>query len=154
MRWWLVVVDGNRNWVRHERGQRGLTAPNTGRPAHAAVRDVRPGDLVLMYVTYQSGPPELSSSLAAVAMVTSPGIHRDPGPIEADLTAAEVLPVPVKIHQMKRARGLSEPVDRLLRMNMQAYLTPLTTNDIPLLIGAENVEWLRKRYPRATVPHG
>lgn len=133
MNFWIEVTSGMR-WERLLKEGIALEAPNTTRYRHF-FEGVRAGDLVLHYLTTSLTPKkEKKSSVVGASRVAA-----DPAAVGKKIVAGcsdtLELPKPVLYNELHGLKRKSPLLSKLVRLNMQRYLTQISRPDFESILG-------------------
>ncbi|MBA7622763.1 hypothetical protein ES703_30149 [subsurface metagenome] len=134
MSYWIEVTSGLR-WDRllKEKNIR-LDAPNTTR-YQGFFKKVKAGDLVFHYLTSSlTRPKEKRSKVVAVSTVASnPAVVGKR--IVANCVGTVMFPKTISCSELSKINPKSKNLRKLLKVNMQRYLTPITQLDFDSILG-------------------
>jgi hypothetical protein len=146
MNYWIEVTSGLR-WYRllKEKDVR-LDAPNTTRHRNF-FKELKRDDLVFHYLAGALTPEkEKRSKIVAMSRIVSNPIV-DGKRIAAKCAETVMLPSPVSRYELGGARPKSKGLKKLLRVNMQRYLTQISQSDFESILDAHPAN--ARRFPKS-----
>ncbi len=132
MNYWIEVASGDFSIEPKISGEKGLHAPNTLRYRNM-LKNIRPGDKVLHYLTYSLTSKKWQSSFVAKSSVASK-MEMGDSRLIVKLNDVKLINNSVKLRELKECHGLSDNMQRAMKMSMQAYLFEIEKEDFDLII--------------------
>ena len=123
-------------------GESGLTAPATNRYINM-MKHVNPDDIVLHYLIKQGAKKEHESTVIAISRAKSK-MYDEPPRITVDLREITMLPVPIRLSEIKGVENKSANLRKLIRMSFLRYLSEMSMGDLLnlLKVHQENMQHL------------
>jgi len=128
MRFWIEIVRGEWKWDSSLKGERGLNAPNKRRYLNF-FSGIQAGDIALHYLAGgETSTKEKRSSIVGISRIDS-GVGEEGFRLIVKISGAQEFRRPIKFSELKGIMGMSENFEKMVRTNMQTYLTEITRRD-------------------------
>ena len=125
-------------------GESGLYAPAMTRYINM-MKEIRPGDIILHYITVHGAKKEHASSIIGISKAHSRMTARS-SRLTVDLEDIHVLPYPINRNDIFEIDEKLLSLKNLIRVNFQRYLSEISVGDLKTIleIHPENIDFVRK----------
>jgi hypothetical protein len=146
MKVWIEVSSDYR-FDKKVAGDSGLVAPASSRYINM-MEKVQKDDVILHYIIKQRAKKEHESKIIALSMAES-GMHSGSSRITVGLKELVILPIPIKLGEIKTMKNKSANLNKLIRMSFLRYLSELSRKDLMniLKMQDENIQYIKTLKP-------
>lgn len=137
MRFWIEVIRGEWNWESSLEGKRGLYAPNKGRYLNF-FSGIQAGDIALHYLAGgETLTRERRSSIVGISRIDS-GVLEEGFRLIVKIKGTKGFRRPIRFSELRCITGKSENFEKMVRTNMQVYLTEITRQDFEKILNVHH----------------